>query len=494
MGKIGDLFVRLGLKSDDFKKGMSDAKKETEGFGDKLGKMKGVAVAAWAAIGAAVMKVAKDTISASNTMGDAWEKNMSRMKASYRSLLTQMSTNSKNKGKGWWLALFNPNGTAGMEMGALAKEAGDAAAKMTEAFDAEFELAQSIKLQRGAIQQELNELYVTMRDTTLTQGARQSAMERYKSLLEPLAQAEVAVYSNMLNKAVEAWQAGNSDLLSRKYTTAEMTEFFSNYGTNPDAMRSKYGELANVYENRQNDESNLVIFDTIGKLQAAQNEMSNIDKEMARVALSIKKNGIVPIIEGIEELDDELIEVDLEIPEIDTTNLDKALDEIQQNAERYREELAQIEQYNGMIESAIISSTANAIQALTDMMMGVEDADMKQVMAAFIAPFGDTMKQMGTMIMAEGIAMDAFKKSFKNPYAAIAAGAALIAVGAAVSSGLQKLTANPTGGSGTTASAGGSTSISAQNYESTLTIEVTGKISGSDILIAGQKQQNKWDR
>jgi hypothetical protein len=493
MGKIGDLFVRLGLKNDEFKKGMKEANKETEGFGGKLGKLKAGAVAAWAAVGAAVMKVAKDTISASNTMGDAWEKNMSRMKASYRSLLTQMSTNSKSKGKGWWLALFNPNGTAGMEMGALAKEAGDAAAKMTEAFDAEFELAQSIRLQRGAIQQELNELFVTMRDTTLTQGARQSAMERYKSLLEPLAQAEVAVYSNMLNKAVEAWQAGNSDLLSRKYTTAEMTEFFTNYGTDPDAMRAKYGELANVYENRQNDESNLVIFDTIGKLQAAQNEMSNIDKEMAKVGLSIKKSGIEPIIEGIEELDEELIEVDLEIPELDTTNLDKGLREIQENAERYREELAKIEQYNGMIEDAIISSTANAMQALTDMMFGVADADMKQILAAFLAPFGDTMKQMGSMIMAEGIAMEAFKNSIKNPYAAIAAGAALIAVGSAVSSGLQALTANPTGG-GSSASTGSNVTAEVQNYESTITVEVVGRISGSDIILASKNQQNKWNR
>jgi hypothetical protein len=103
------------------------------------------------------------------------------------------------------------------------------------------------------------------------------------------------------------------------------------------------------------------------------------------------------------------------------------------------------------------------------------------------------MKQMGSMIMAEGIAMDAFKKSFKNPYAAIAAGAALIAVGSAVSSGLQALTANPTGG-GTTASAGSSTMNTPQNYESTLTVEVKGKISGNDIVLSGKKTTNSNNR
>ena len=119
-------------------------------------------------------------------------------------------------------------------------------------------------------------------------------------------------------------------------------------------------------------------------------------------------------------------------------------------------------------------------------MFGVGEADMKQVLAAFLAPFGDTMKQMGSMIMAEGIAMEAFKKSFTNPVTAIAAGAALMAIGSAVSSGLQALTANPTGG-GTTAYAGSSTMNSPHNYESTLTVEVQGKISGNDIVISGKK-------
>ena len=485
MGKIGDLFVRLGLKSDDFKKGMNEAKRETENFGDKLGKIKGFAVAAWAAIGASIVKVAQDTIAATNQMGDVWTQNMAKVKASYRSVIAQISTNSGRE-KGWWLRLFNPNNTAGYNVGANAQAACEAAKKMTEAFDAEFELVNSVKLQRAAIQQELNQLYVDMRDTTLSADARKAAMDRYKQLLEPIANAEISVYQNMLNAAVEAWQAGNMDILSRQYSTAELTDFFSMYGTDAAGAKAKYGELASVYETRQNDEFNALLVDTMLKLKSAQNEMSNIDREMGRVATSIKKQ-LSPdvILEELEELDEELIELDLEIPEIDTTNLDKALDEIQQNAERYREELAKIEQYNQMIEGAIISATQDSMQALTDMMMGVEGADMKNVMAAFLAPFGDTMKQMGSMIMAEGIAMEAFKKSFKNPYAAIAAGAALMAVGAAVSSGLQQLTANPTGG-GTSASGAGATTTP-MNYESTLTVEVTGKISGNDIVISGKK-------
>ena len=32
------------------------------------------------------------------------------------------------------------------------------------------------------------------------------------------------------------------------------------------------------------------------------------------------------------------------------------------------------------------------------------------------------------------------------------------------------------------------------NYDSTITVEVVGKISGSDILLAGSNQQKKWNR
>lgn len=495
MGKIGDLFVRLGLKSDDYKKGINDAKKQTDSFGDKLGKMKTAAVAVWAAIGATIVKVAKDTIAATNQMGDVWAQNMAKVKASYRSVLAQLSTNNKRE-KGWWLRLFNPNDTAGAEVGANAKAAGDAAKKMAEAFDAEFELVNSVKLQRAAIQQELNQLYVDMRDTTLSPSARKAAMDRYKALLEPIANAEVAVYQNMLNTAVEAWQAGNMDILSRQYSAAELTDFFSMYGTDAAGARAKYGELASVYETRQNDEFNALIVETILKLRSAQNEMSQIDKEMGRVATSIKK-ALNPdvIIEGLEELDEELIELDLEIPPIDTSNLDKAFAEIQANAEKYREELAIVEQSASIFKDAIQSAMGDGLQSITDMMFGLENANMSNVAAALLMPFGNMAKQMGALIMSYGLSMDAFKKAFEVPQAAVAAGAGLMAIGAAITSGARKISEGnlSTGGTGTSYG-GSSVGNATQNYESTLTIEVVGKISGNDINIAGKKAANSRNR
>jgi hypothetical protein len=137
----------------------------------------------------------------------------------------------------------------------------------------------------------------------------------------------------------------------------------------------------------------------------------------------------------------------------------------------------------------------NGIQALTDAMFQIEGADWKSVLAAFIAPLGDTMKQMGAMIMAEGIAMSAFKKSLTNPAAAIAAGAALMAIGAVVSSGLQRLISGAGNGGGSAMSYGSSSGgAAALNYESTLTVEVTGKISGNDIVLSGKKTNDRNSR
>lgn len=524
MGKLGDLWVRLGLKSDDYKKGIDKAKKETKGFGSTLANMKAGALAVWAVIGTAATKMATDFIAATNAIGDAWGKKMGAMKAAYQSFLADAASGWKALLKTG--AFFIGGGGTGIGKDVVdfwrntfgnAKEAAKAGAEMTAAFDAEFELVNSIRLQREQISGELNELYVKMRDTTLAPGVRKAASERYKALLQPLADAEIAVYSSMMEAASKAWQAGSNGLLSREYSTAEMTDFFANYGTNPEAMKAKYPELQAVYETRKGDAQNSVIFDTATKLAAATNEMSRVDKEMGKVTLSINKqlaeqqgalvtlmstletelNDVLDedIEEAVSAIEDAFNDMELEVPEINTDALDASIDEVLAAAERYQHELDFVQAMNDTALNGIFNSMQNGIQALTDAMFQIEGADWKSVLAAFIAPLGDTMKQMGAMIMAEGVAMSAFKKSFTNPAAAIAAGAALMAIGSMVSSGLQRLISGAGNGGGSAMSYGGSSGgAAAMNYESTLTVEVVGKISGNDIVLSGKKTNDKNSR
>ena len=504
MGKIGDLFVRLGLKSDDYKKGMKEAKKETNSFSQGLGKMKAAALAVWAAIGTAVMQFSKDFMSATNKVNDAWNNTMAGMKAAYHNVLADLSNVS-------WKDIFKDLQGFKFKSVFNAVVAGKAAKEMSAAFDAEFELVNSVKLQKAMIQEELNELYIAMRDTTLDPADRKAAAERYKALLEPLAQAEIDTYGNMLDKAVDAWQAGSAGMLSRKYSNDELREFFANYGTNPDAMKAKYGELASVYENRKSDTQNQVIFDILTKLEQAQSQMSDVDKTLSRTTLAIDKQiadkaaafqqmladdleaGLEDVYDAVDDIED----VEIEFPEMDMSALDAADEKIKQFVEDWEQEQAKIAQLNGMLEQSIVSSIGGATQAFTDALFGLEGADAKGILTALMQPFADTAGQLGTMLLAQGIAVEAFKKSLDSLQGApaIAAGLSLLAISAAMKSGIKAL-AGGGAGAGTSSSYGGTSygNNGDVNYDSTLTIYVEGKVSGSDILIAGSNQQKKWNR
>jgi hypothetical protein len=101
------------------------------------------------------------------------------------------------------------------------------------------------------------------------------------------------------------------------------------------------------------------------------------------------------------------------------------------------------------------------------------------------------------MLLAQGIAVEAFKKSLESLQGApaIAAGLSLIAISAAMKSGIKAL-AKGGGGTGSTASYGGSSygSTAAQNYESTLTVNVVGTISGSDIALSLDRTRKNQKR
>ena len=512
---------------------MSDAQKQTEGFGGKLGKMKAVAVAAWAAIGAAAMKFAKDVIASTNRTGDAWDMFIAKSKAGWSTFLQTLSSWDWD---GW--------------IGRI-KEATRAAEELQSALDASFEIKNSIELQKAAMAEELANLQILMRDVSKPWDIRKKAAEDYLAKIKTVFEQEKALANKMLDAQQGRWLAGTG-LTDNEQTRADLMKFLVDIGKDENLYNDlakyvsaqdiidkqsgktfkNYGKLNQAYSDRavaagkiegarsQYDTDIVSLFraynnmrgdkDTAPLVQAAINAenakaaeaestrrvhavinqaeaqaQADIEKFNATLAGDLQE-GLDAAFAEIDAFDDSFADMDLEVKPLDLDEFEKNKDEIIAYSEEIKAAQERAAQYGSMISQSVISATQNSLQALTDMMMGVEGADMKQVMAAFIAPFGDTMKQMGAMIMSEGIAMEAFKNSFKTPGAAIAAGAALMAVGAAVSSGLQKLTANPTGG-GTSASTASSSAIAPMNYESTLTVEVVGKISGDNINLVGKK-------
>ena len=76
-------------------------------------------------------------------------------------------------------------------------------------------------------------------------------------------------------------------------------------------------------------------------------------------------------------------------------------------------------------------------QGIADMITG--DGGLGQFFSGFLSAIGSFLKQMGAAVVAYAITMEAFKKAFTNPFAAIAAGLGLMVAGGVVMNYAQKL-------------------------------------------------------
>ena len=538
MGKISDIWVRLGLKKDDFDKGMDDAAKKTEGVGGAFGKMKATALAAWAVIGTAVTKFAKDLISSTNRMGDAWAVFTSQSKAAWDTFLSAVSS--------WDFSNF---------FGRM-REATAQAAEFAKALDSEFEANNSIRLQRAAMSKELAALKILFQDQTKTYDERAKAAQDYIDLVSPIYDQIIAQAKKMEDAHLGKWLAG-AGLGDSEQVRADLRQFLVEIGKNTDmlallqqysdaqrtidkganALGSNYGKVTQAYKDRN------AIAKVIAEMQEgystdliamfrAYNDMRGDkgtgplvdamvrayeaaglkDKELQEIysafngfvaqqttkalqeaaKLITPEENIDDIIANIEDDLKGIEDIELEAPEIDLSAFDAAEERLAQFVDQWGAEQEKLAQYNQMIEDSIITSMSNGLQAITDMMFGLEGADMRGVLAAFIAPFGDMMKNLGALIMEGGIAASALKKLIKQPEVAIAAGAALMALGSMVSSGVQKMVSTGSG-SGSVATTGAS-SAETETIKTELTVYVEGKISGKDIILAGNNTRNSWRR
>ena len=162
--KIGDIWIKLGLKKDEFDKGMKQAGEQVSGSGGLLGKIKGLklgAVAAWAAIAAGAVAMADKFAHTSQRLGDIWDTTMAGMKGAWQTFIAAVnSTDFSNLGKRLADSFREARQLAGLK-------------------DAEFEVMNSINLQKSAMKDELALLQVRMRNQKLSQKEREEAAQEY---------------------------------------------------------------------------------------------------------------------------------------------------------------------------------------------------------------------------------------------------------------------------------------------------------------------------
>ena len=139
----------------------------------------------------------------------------------------------------------------------------------------------------------------------------------------------------------------------------------------------------------------------------------------------------------------------------------------------------------------------NAVSGFSDLIGGAI-AGTTNFGEGLLALFGDLLTQLGEIAISAGVGMLAIKKAFEslNPWVAIGAGVALVALGSAISNSVTALSNNIGSASGGYSLGSGSSS-----YASTLNrapssepVEVTGRfeIRGDDLVaVIGRNQKRK---
>lgn len=250
-------------------------------------------------------------------------------------------------------------------------------------------------------------------------------------------------------------------------------------------MNSDNENAANAYRglvNLQTQQSNSL--KTLFKKQSTLT--SEVEKEREEkekiLAIELKRNEILPKLPTIE------------VPSLTVPITFPTADEIRKNAGGITEVTTELEgqflDFSGIIGSGI-SSLGESLGEL------FASGDVQTFSDSLLSAIGGLLKQLGGMILAAGLGMKAFKVALEslNPYVAIAAGTALIAMGALVSSSIKGLGSSIAGGGGAVSGGGSVNTVStnAANLErQTLSVIVSGELKAKgNTLIGVISNENK---
>lgn len=543
MGKIGDLIVRLQLKYQDYQKGLKKASEETTGFVQSLGKIKAAGLAVWAAIGTAVMKVASDIVKATGIMEDKWELFTVKAKAGWDTFIKTLINGDWSD----FVRQFKEATTAAayltealqgdtevqnsiaLQKAAMANELAALEILMKDVTKSDEERARAAEEYKKKVlplyDQEIARLDKLRKAYAVTLGAgiySKSTMETpemlaavEKFLIEYGKETQYKILNNRslseaLAIALKPYNAApKTDAeISEQRARKAMIERLSYLSQDmfPNLDPNFLFNIATNYETKFNGEQIQEIVEVIKQYNNAIAAFKEENKKIINLEASLSEKAekttekaaeplvtINELINGVEDID--LTAIDVEPIDWNAIlgDYDAPLDEF---VDKWKQTQAEVAQLNAMLEGAIVASMSNGTQALTDMLVGLEGADASQLMAALLQPFADTMISLGEMLIAEGLAVAAFKESLSSldPAVALAAGATLLALGSALSSGIKKLGQTAGSGATTTSTSAGSSTSGVENIQTEMTIYVKGELKGSDIVLSGQRTLNKWRR
>lgn len=389
--KIGDLWVKLGLKKEDFSRGMKEAGEEVSGNNGLLGKIKGLkagAVAAFAAIAAAAVGMADKFAHTSQRLGDQWDQVTAGLKASWRTFVSAVNqTDFSNLGQRLTNAFRN------------AKE-------IAASSDLEFEVMNSINLRKAEMSQELENLRILMQSQKLSQRERITAANEYLEKLRPIYAQEEAYRKSHAEKMKKAYLEGagldyndwnsqylrdflvniapNSTLTDALYNFSRngwgnsdledrlLKQLLGQYGGNESALVS-LGKIANYYRNTADQDIRPVV-DAITAAQYAAGAFDQETRRVQNIANQIESGGGGDA--GRKQAQSILKRAQ-----------DAAKGELQIMMEKYEEEKALLKQYGldiqplweEMLDNMRESFDVKLSKLTVDIDFEVDDIDMSEV-------------------------------------------------------------------------------------------------------------------
>lgn len=437
-------------------------------------------------------------------------------------------------GSAWTLAL--KNGFAGEQYyGEMAEEASrigkgadDAAKKAAAYAKVIFDTIEGIKDKQIEWKNSLSEvaaLMLTASDKSKTVQERQEAVAKAIALQKQVSGDQIAMQKTLADNIKAQNDLASSsveDMDRQRSAYAAVEDLSRDLNQRLREMTSLQNEIANsaaVTEQKWRDGVNKAIdigMTELAKFNAEMEKamemrdkmtMDNIAAPLKSMSASLtgRADNGKGLMGGIN-LDDSALKGLRQLTQFDTSAVDGLLSKIDPSklSESFRgyynfldEMIKATDDANKALNDAIVGGISDSFQYLANCVAGLDELSGAGMMNALLSPLAEAAIKMGEIMVSAGLASEAFKSMLTNPYTAIAAGAALIAVGAAAKAGLQAAINSATGTSyvaSTVASSGYSNNSSNdRSWEREMTLHVTGTLQadGSKLVAVLNNEANR---
>lgn len=331
-------------------------------------------------------------------------------------------------------------------------------------------------------QAEISDLMRTASDTSGGIAERESALAKAKEMQVALGKDQTAVYGQLaekieaLNSLTESGSADLDKVRAAQAAVADAAKATSDRLKEMDGIQNGIASSAATVAKAWQDSVNKA-------LKEAEQAMAEVMAEVDAAISSREKmltEAITPIsLTGRADTGKSGGIVGAE-------NYGLNSDSVKAYA-AFMDEMVGATQYaNDALNEAIVGGIAGSFEYLANCMAGLESISTAGVLNAILSPLAEMAIKMGEVLVGAGLASDSLKTLITNPYTAIAAGTALIAIGSMAAAGLQAAVNSATGTSYTAASVASSSysSYTDKDYDREMTLTVTGTLTadGSKLV------------